>query len=68
MSEHIYYVYVKKQVPDVAPHMRAWCYDQCEGMFTHHYVSWQLEGWYFTNESDAVNFTLTWSDMVDQDP
>ncbi len=67
MSADFYYVYVKKQLHSVEHQMQAWCEQQCEGLFTHHYVSWQLQGWYFTHESDAIQFRLTWHDHVATD-
>jgi hypothetical protein len=64
MKEDFYWVYVTKQVPSVQPHMHAWCEQECEGLYTHHNVSWQREGWYFTHESDAILFRLTWSEYI----
>lgn len=61
-------VYVRKQIPSSVPGMEDWCQEHCEGLYTYHYVSWLHDRWLFTHESDAVNFSLTWSDVVDSDP
>ncbi len=64
MKADFYWVYVLKQVPCVLPQMLSWCDQECEGIHTHHYMSWQVEGWVFTHESDAIQFSLAWSDHV----
>ncbi len=65
--EDFYWVYVRNQVPSVLPQMLSWCDQECEGLHNYHYVSWQVEGWFFTHESDAIQFSLAWADCIATD-